>query len=188
MKIEQTQVTKLVISQVKALDPITVYAEDIAPRKGKITIECYGKSWSAYWGGMGDQTVSQFVTSMNADYIANCLHRGIESSKYDASDAPNVLKAQLINRRRQASNWLSRRDHNIELIENKDEARELWERIENETFFDDPGVNAKFFSDFYGEEWWYSIPTSPNPDYQYLCRIIRAVQEALSSLNEKVEA
>lgn len=30
-----------------------------------------------------------------------------------------------------------------------------------------------------GEEWWYRLPEKENPDYEYLCRIIRAAQDAL---------
>ncbi len=52
MKIETSTVTKLTITEVARLDPITVILEDIEPRKGKIIIECYGKSWSSYWGGL----------------------------------------------------------------------------------------------------------------------------------------
>ena len=31
----------------------------------------------------------------------------------------------------------------------------------------------------FGDEWWYSLPTKPNPSYQYLLRIIDTVQSAL---------
>ena len=33
-----------------------------------------------------------------------------------------------------------------------------------------------------GDEWWYRLPQKPNPDYVYLCRIIRTVQEALGAV------
>ena len=52
MKIEASKVTKLLISEVQGLDPITVFLEDYEPGKGKITVSCWGKSWTAYWGGM----------------------------------------------------------------------------------------------------------------------------------------
>lgn len=179
MKIEKSTVKKLTITGAPALDPITVYTDDIGPHQGKITIECYGKSWSAYWGGCGNEGVAAFLIACNADYIANCLDRGISSNKYSASNVEEVIKTQLIERRRQASQWMSKRNWEIEAISSAEEARELWDRVENEHFYDDPMGNAVFFCDFYGEEWWCAIPESPNPDYVYLCRIITAVQQAL---------
>lgn len=38
-------------------------------------MECYGKAWSAFWGGMGNQTVRQFVAECGPDYLANKLWR-----------------------------------------------------------------------------------------------------------------
>lgn len=69
MEIEQSTVTKLTISGAKALDPISVILEDLEPRKGKITITCYGKAWTAYWGGMGERTIAQFFYSCDQHYL-----------------------------------------------------------------------------------------------------------------------
>jgi hypothetical protein len=189
MKIEQSTVTKLTITGAPALDPITVYAEDIGPRQGKITIECYGKSWSAYWGGCGDKGVAAFFRSCNADYIANCLDRGIEGSKYDASEAGNELKKIVIERRRLCDGWRPGvlKNWNYDSLE-KAEARELWSDIERETFYDDPAVNRELICAVVGhDEWWQAIPTTSNPDYVYLCRIIKAVQDGLAISAQQTE-
>ena len=37
----------------------------------------------------------------------------------------------------------------------------------------------------YGPDWYHDLPTCPNPDYQYLCRIIRAVQAGLTADHEE---
>jgi hypothetical protein len=34
-------------------------------------------------------------------------------------------------------------------------------------------------SDIFGEEWWYGLPTIPNPKYTYLCKILTTVKTAL---------
>lgn len=39
MKVEQSKITKLYLKDLDNLDPITVYLEDIEPRKGKIRPE-----------------------------------------------------------------------------------------------------------------------------------------------------
>lgn len=67
---ERSTVTKLVITGAPSLDPITVFLEDLAPRKGKITVSCWGKSWTAYWGGMWDGlSIGQFFCELNTGYI-----------------------------------------------------------------------------------------------------------------------
>ena len=82
MKIKKSEVTKLLLTEVDALDPITVFLEDFEPRQGKITIECYGKSWSSYWGGMGSRTISEFFCSCDEHYLAKNLS-DIKSEIFD---------------------------------------------------------------------------------------------------------
>lgn len=43
LQVERSTVTKLVIGA-PSLDPITVFLEDLAPCKGKITVNCWGNS------------------------------------------------------------------------------------------------------------------------------------------------
>lgn len=191
MKIETSTVTKLVISDLinseHRLDPVTVYAEDLGPRQGKIIIECYGKSWSAYWGGCGDKGVISFFRSCNSDYLVNCLERGIESKKYDPAQAGDVLKKIVLKRRRMASQWRSRRrdEYDLEPLD-KEAARRLLYEIHEAHFSDDPAGNYALYQQIYGmEEWWLCIPQSPNPDYQYLTRIVNAVREAFNQLTKE---
>lgn len=68
MKIETKQIETLIISEVKNLDPVTVNLDDKGEGAGKITIECYGKSWSSYWGSMGTDLKS-FVISCDNHYL-----------------------------------------------------------------------------------------------------------------------
>lgn len=191
MKIETSTVTKLVISDLInsefRLDPVTVYAEDLGPRQGKIIIECYGKSWSAYWGGCGEQGVIAFFRSCNTDYLVNCLDRGIEASKYDPSQAGDELRKIVLKRRRRASNWRVHRgsEWDLDPLDKKD-ARRMWYEIHEAHFSDDPAGNYDLYQKIYGmEEWWLCIPQSPNPDYQYLCRIVDAVRAAFTQLTKE---
>lgn len=185
MKIETSTVTKLTITGAPALDPITVILEDIEPRKGKIIIECYGKSWSAYWGGMGDRTIAQFFCSMDEHYIAKNLDQGIDSSIVDSDSIKDGALRQVIamRRGRMIKSFLmpgklfryGRDDITL------DDARELWGEIEDADFGDDGWRQPDLMQRIFGDEWWCLTPTKPNPDYQYLCRIICAVQQALAS-------
>jgi hypothetical protein len=186
MKIDRSKVEKLTITGAKALDPITVYAEDIGPRQGKVTIECYGKSWSAYWGGCGDKGVAVFFRSCSDDYIANCLERGIEASIVDADSIKDGALRHIITLRRgQPINSYRVPGQLVRFCRDEitaKEARGLWEEIDLAEFGDDGWREPKLMQKIFGDEWWYRLPTKPNPDYIYLCRIVRAVQEAFNEV------
>ncbi len=63
----------IVVRGVKGLDPVTAVFRDAGPGRGELIVACYGKSWSAYWGAMGDETVKEFVRTCNRGYICNKL-------------------------------------------------------------------------------------------------------------------
>lgn len=75
MKIEEIKTRTLVISGFPALDPVTVVFRDEGPSRGGMVVECYGKAWAAFWGGMGSKTVREFVAECGPDYVANKLWR-----------------------------------------------------------------------------------------------------------------
>ena len=84
--VKRLKITDLINSEYK-LDPVTVFLEDYEPGKGKITIECYGKSWSAYWGGMSGDDVATFFCRCDQHYLAKNLS-SISSSIPDYSALP----------------------------------------------------------------------------------------------------
>lgn len=164
MKIEKSSVTKMLITEADRLDPITIYAENYVLGKGKITIECYGKSWSSYWGGMGERTIEQFFSGCDQHYIAGNLSR-IPSKITNGEIIRDAAFREIISMRR-------KRDLD------QGSARELWDKVDSASFSDDGWHPLSLMQEIFGDEWWYRLPTKPNPDYQYLCRIIVAVQEA----------
>ena len=121
MKVETSTVTKIVISDVPRLDPITVFLEDYGLRdcgyadnpnyktgSGKITINCWDKSWNAYWGGMGPCTVAQFVVKCGADYVLNCLSRGLSSTRLTGAALEKLAAKCVIERRRHRNAFTGR--------------------------------------------------------------------------------
>lgn len=52
-------------------DEIRVYLEDVGAGKGFITIVSWGNAWTAYFGGMGDDTIRRFVERCGPDYLTN---------------------------------------------------------------------------------------------------------------------
>ena len=77
----ESSVTKLYLTGLQSLDPIGVYLEDVGRGQGRITITCYDRAWTAYWGGMGDKSVSHFVRSCGVDYLVGSLFPRIKLAK-----------------------------------------------------------------------------------------------------------
>lgn len=73
MSIWEIKLDAIVITGAPALDPVTVAFHDTGASGGGIIVQCYGKAWSAYWGGMGGKTVRQFVATCDSDYLATKL-------------------------------------------------------------------------------------------------------------------
>lgn len=57
----------------KNLDPVIIYLDDMANGRGRMTLVCFTRSWTSYWGAMGQRGVMDFVMSASADYLANSL-------------------------------------------------------------------------------------------------------------------
>lgn len=174
MKVEQSKVTKLRITEVENLDPITVFLEDFGPGKGQITIQCYGKSWTSYWGAMDGRTIAEFFCDSDEHYIAKNLSQ-IDASVPDYEALAELAKAEVCKLR-----MARELDHR--------EARRLFDEINDSPLTgDDDEAKAwltydqSIMSEIFGYEWWCSIPWKANPEYEYLCRIILAVQAAIKS-------
>lgn len=62
------------------LDPITVIMRDHGVGRGTLVLSCYSRAWTAYFGAMGwredPHTLAEFLLSVSASYVANCLIRG----------------------------------------------------------------------------------------------------------------
>lgn len=92
MKVAKTNITQLVITEAEALDPVRVMIENMRPGAGSITITCFGKSWTSYWGSMGDGTVEEFFIGCNDSYLVNCLSRGISSTLEGEDNDANIVR------------------------------------------------------------------------------------------------
>ncbi|HEC1424183.1 TPA: hypothetical protein R1W95_000970 [Pseudomonas aeruginosa] len=187
MKVTSTQVTKLVFSDLHAypLDPVTVYLEDSGPsnlaggsNQGSVVIECYGKSWSARWGSIGNRTVSKFIQSSEPSYLAGCLAPTLPASRFSGRVLCRMARANVIGRRRlvpSAAGHLS-----------QEAARSLYEATSDLGFSENideaMAYHGDLLAEFFGPEWRHvtSKATEPNPEYAYLCRVIRAVRDGLA--------
>ena len=173
LNVERSTVTKLVITGALSLDPITVFLEDLAQCKGKITISCWGKSWTAYWGGIWDGLkIGEFFCELNTSYIIGYFDQELSARRFSGDALANKAKHLVLKERRQ-------------FCYGSDEARDLFDEAED--LRESPsidhlhGAHSGLMTKLFGDEWWHltSNSTESNPDYIYLERIIIAVQQAL---------
>lgn len=178
MKITQSIITKLEISDVPGLDPVRAYIDDIEPGHGRLTVECWGSSWSTYFGGLPEGSdLSDFVISHDSHYIANRMMVSGESDYEVDSDAYIAkLRKEVISKRRM---------HEF----SQDEARDAFESIGNMEFTENIGQlhahEIQLVEELMGDEWWRALPTRTTARYNYLHRIVEAVQAGLKELQEK---
>lgn len=165
MNIEKSEVTKYKLTNLDRLDPITVICEDLGPRQGQIIIECYGESWSAYWGGMGSRNIIEFFCSCDEHYLAKKLS-DLRGSIPDFEGIPKVARKQIIELRKEGDIG-------------KDQARELFDEAHNIVDEYSMRENSSLMFEVFGDDWHHLIPNKPDSDYEYLCRIINAVKDGL---------
>lgn len=59
------------------LDHVTVHIEEYAPGQSRVTVQCWARAWTAYWGSHGERPVEQFMLSCHPEYIAQNLTWGL---------------------------------------------------------------------------------------------------------------
>ena len=173
MKIENSLVKKLRITELDDLDPITVYLEDFELGQGKITIDCWGKSWTSFWGAMGGRNIAQFFCNCNDSYLINNFDGSIQKLEPDYETFEKEMRQKICE---------MRRDDSI----SKGLARELFE-VSNwgEYVSDNPYEPIRNPCFVYEDEFeeldfdGFDIPEQLTTEYLYLRKIIQTVQNAL---------
>lgn len=195
MKLEISNTVKLVLTDVERLDPVTVFLEDLGRTnvpieghpaywtgRGKITINCWDNSWNAYWGGMGQRSLAQFVVDCHTEYVLNCLDRGIQSKKFSGNALVKLAKKCILQRRRQQT---GRQEWELGEL-SKFEARELWHDCESLSDIETPNEcwhRSELLTQLFGEEWHYPVSDKAqeeNHEYLYLERVVLATQQGIA--------
>lgn len=176
--VEKIDVLSFVITGAERLDPVRVMIENYEPGKGRITITCYGKAWTAAWFAMGGDDVQTFIKRVSNEYLIGYFDPQLRSTVDDDNDA-NLLfvKSEIIK---------LRREREIDAVL----AREMWYEAENADDVKEScccfGVGNKLLNLFGDDPWYADWPTAPNPKYQYLERVLNAVRDGIKQI-EKVE-
>jgi hypothetical protein len=179
MKVEQSKVTKLQITEVESLDSLHVFVEDIGISQGKITMETSSESWSAYWGGCGSSGVVDFFLRCNNSYLVNCFSRGISSTVTDYDSLDEWFKKAIIKTRKEG-------------LCSKEEALSQWNSVDlwccNEESFLHTDRGRELANEIIGDDWHFDLPQCESGEYIYLERVVQAIREAFTELNIKVAA
>lgn len=85
------------------LDPVTAFLEDFAPGQGQLTLVCWGRAWSHYWGAMGDGDLRWFILGCSTGYLVEklmlpydvMLKRSEKREEKRLSQIVEALKVQL---------------------------------------------------------------------------------------------
>lgn len=166
MNVTTSLVTQLKITEVPNLDPIDVMLENYEPGKGRITIRCYTRVWTSYWGAMSGRTVQDFFAGCDNGYLISNLAPGLSHEISDGEIITEHIRKKVIQMRKEGDLDAS-------------EAREIYDDC---YCIDGPGdlQHWEHTKVMFGDEWWYAdLPTRPNPEYVYLCRILDAVREGI---------
>ena len=59
------------------LDPVTVFVEQYSKNASRVTVQCYSRAWTAYWGNHGSDKVEDFICGSGHEYVANNLTWGL---------------------------------------------------------------------------------------------------------------
>jgi len=167
MNIEEDVVTRIRLSGSEVLDPVDVIFVNSSPGRGKIYIECRGKSWSSYWGAMGSLTVQEFFISCGSDYIIKNLS-DICTTQYIPSGEKFVSALYKYIHEMSRAGVLS-----------KASEKELLVAAQH---FSESGFTTpiqEIMQKVFGDDWWTCVPTEPNPEYEYLKIVVETVQEGL---------
>lgn len=177
MKVTETKVLSIEITEVERLDPIRVMAENYEPGQGRITITCYGKAWTSAWFAMSGDTVQKFFIRVSNDYLIGCFAPMLNSEVDDDNEANlEFVKAEICKLRRS-----DEIDHA--------KARDMWEAAEYSSDVKEDccsWTRGSVLNELFGDDPFYAKwPTVPNQEYQYLERILDAVREALKQMEAK---
>lgn len=56
------------------LDPVTAFLQDFTPGQGQLTLVCWGRAWSHYWGAMGNgSNLRRFLLDASTGYLVGKL-------------------------------------------------------------------------------------------------------------------
>lgn len=173
MKIENSLIQKILISEVQGLDPITVYLEQLGERQGKITVEYAGKSWSTFFSGCGDSGIASFVSKLSSEYLIDRFAPQITKyvPNFEQFDAEMRMKVMEMRRSNEITEDFARALFDVDTWRGKVTQNPYEPLINPCPAFADEFERVDFQA--------FDVPERISDEYRYIEKIVKAVQAAL---------
>lgn len=173
MKVTEGTCEVLVITEVKNLDPVTIFIQNFSPGKGSITIRCWNSAWYSYWPGMGDGNLQDFFCSCDNQYLLKNLVPHDRMYEFDSEGFSKTIKEAILK---------NRKDDEID----KDGAKEHWDwynlhkcDLEDcNSYGELHGQFCEKLSEILGDDYYYDLPTTYTHEANWVIRIIESIREA----------
>lgn len=187
MNIEKTMIEKLRITEAGSLDPIDVFIDKISDTSGKLTVNCYGESWTAFWSNVGERGIVEYLKSAENEGIIEYLDGEINRHTKDWDAYKELLKSHCKELDSEHQESI------IDAIDEMDEERlESQLRMDHEDNFDCREIlmdcgELQYSTDVLPDDIVIGnlfrsanrIPKKEHHRYVYLSKIVDAVKEAL---------
>jgi hypothetical protein len=110
MNTAEIEVTTLRLTDIPALDPVTVYLSNDGPGAGSVAVACYGRAWSAYFGAMGQRDIVGFLAGLDATYLTGKMASPAERTKKERNYLWRICDAVIAAMRVRLGERISRGD------------------------------------------------------------------------------
>jgi len=117
---------------------------------------------------MGDRTIEEFFSTCSIDYLVNKLTR-LDQTVYDESKIETKLKSEIIKLRKEGDI-------------SQEKARDLWLDVKDIDPFNELIIHSDLLYEILGEEWYYSLPQKPNPEYVKFYALVKIVRKTLKDI------
>jgi len=185
MKIQVTEVEKILISDVENQDNISVYFEDFGPGQGHVIIKQYCECWESFWGGCGEDGIKAFFLRCDASYLTKKLVKHDRMSEPDIEETKKKIKRSIIELRKDGS--ISREDiKEFWRKEIKDRFSGLNKLYEMEDIEEWASRNNKIDDVHILYDWYDNIVYQLTPEAKNMkYRIIPTIKKALIELDKE---
>lgn len=150
--------------------------EDFAPFRGKLTVTVSDQRWAATWNSTGAESIAEFLSWLDADYLAIALSPALSPSILAPQALLRLARKTIIERRCGHSRQIS--------ALTSTQARSLFDRVLGLTTATDiKDLPGALMEEIFGPDWRLALPGAyePNPAYLQLLEIAGAVIQAAAA-------
>lgn len=177
MQVESSQSLNIVISGIPSLGVVACTLEDLGSHRGRISVTCSGTTWCCTWNSTGCSTLAEFVSHLDAPYLAAALAPTMPQRQYDETLMVAYAKTLVIQRRRALSPDYDSLD--------QVQARQLYNACDDLLGYREfQRLPPDLIKALFGEQ-WHDVGhhgLKVHPDFLHLCQVAQAVIDGLANM------